>query len=600
MIQNEENKHIFLSKRKINDKQIDKINKLEEYFHIIDKSNCLWTEIMSSPIKEKKKEKVKFDVKHNSPPQRKSTNYSIFSANPSEDINLSTYTDNKYSYSDKKELATSKIQWSEEDDKLLIFLRDHKKIATWVEISRYFNNKNPKQCSYRHKKLTSVYKTPWNEEEDLNLIKAIIKNGDNFEYLKHIFENRSLIELKKRYFSFLIKMKEMSSTEDSILMEIYNNKSINKEKFDMIKDIHYKIIYYRILYLLKFDFNSEERIKLLDLVRNIYLRNGVDDQSFADLSSTCSPLKKSSKRSMSISKSHNSKCYTETEKISKVKHSLNSDFNKMFMKMISINNDNNQYSNNCNEYKDQISEDLCNYKENFMKLEFKLFPLNNEEDNYINNNINITDTHDFDIENNDYDFYSKGLNINLNENISSHYEKSNKEKSSNSLLNSNLYNINENIFSNYNTKSAYDESLIIDNIDTNNQFLSYTDSYTQFNFDMLFKDISCMNSKKNSEIDEITNKNTNSNIQIMINLEKLLEKLKSSSANISNYIQLDNENREKFDSLNNKEKDLGIEFDKMKKCNINKNNDDLLVYIDLLIKLIIIHKDKLNLIDNKN
>lgn len=118
-----------------------------------------------------------------------------------------------------------KCAWTKEDDELLLHLKNVKKLQTWVDVSSHIKGKNPKQCSYRYKRLSyGVEKSNWVREEDLKLLELVDYFGERFDIIKTYFENKSEIDIKARYFRKISpKCIGFTAEEDSLILNLYYN-----------------------------------------------------------------------------------------------------------------------------------------------------------------------------------------------------------------------------------------------------------------------------------------------------------------------------------------------------------------------------------------
>ena len=120
-----------------------------------------------------------------------------------------------------------KGQWTKEEDELLFNLRCIRKIKTWTNISKYFKNKNPKQCSYRFKK---IYEDMQNSTKNQQFIKGDEFHKYNFDNLKYYFPNKLVNDMKNKN---IPKKKHITKTfspkEDLAILNIYSKSQIWRE-----------------------------------------------------------------------------------------------------------------------------------------------------------------------------------------------------------------------------------------------------------------------------------------------------------------------------------------------------------------------------------
>lgn len=123
----------------------------------------------------------------------------------------------------------SKDNWTQEEDDLLIDLRNIRRIGTWVEIAAHFKNKNPKQCAYRFKKLGSgPNKDKWTREEELKLFQLVDLYGERFEFIKSFFNSKSEEEIRSRYYKNSMQhCINFGPDEDAEILKMYYNSELN-------------------------------------------------------------------------------------------------------------------------------------------------------------------------------------------------------------------------------------------------------------------------------------------------------------------------------------------------------------------------------------
>lgn len=146
-----------------------------------------------------------------------------------------------------------KGNWTEEEDELLIHLRNVQKIQTWVEISSYFPGRNAKQCSYRYKKtFLGNEKNDWSKEDDLQLMNLVDCYGENFDFLKQYLPNRSVKDLKTRYYGKICHSNyNFSPEEDLVILSLFKSQPVSKESLNMLKNKESSQIKRRLELLLK-------------------------------------------------------------------------------------------------------------------------------------------------------------------------------------------------------------------------------------------------------------------------------------------------------------------------------------------------------------
>ncbi len=261
------NQNLFLfSKKKT---YSDKHSPLNRFSDLINKSNTFWennipTEIYPSSINNNtnkyselseigdslKEEdfdssispkKHHFKVIHESPIQRKQMFQFKKPSKSSLELN--------------KRGSQLRSSWSKEEDELLLYLRNNQKISTWVDISTYFLNKNPKQCSYRFKKILNLnnkQKIYWSKEEEEKLQSLTELYGDNIDALKGYFNNKSLFDIKQKLLSINhFNMTTTTPEQDRIIIEYYKNGTLPDDKISKIKHLNINQLRKRLDFLLK-------------------------------------------------------------------------------------------------------------------------------------------------------------------------------------------------------------------------------------------------------------------------------------------------------------------------------------------------------------
>lgn len=149
----------------------------------------------------------------------------------------------------------SKGIWTIDEDNLLLSLKKNKNISTWIEISSFFNNKNPKQCSYRYNKLIcSAQKSKWTKEEDNKLQQLIEYYGENYNMIKKYFSNKCEKDIKERFYKIInLNLVSFTNEEDNCLIKIYKkkNKNLTQDESQLIKTKGIYAVRRRINLLLK-------------------------------------------------------------------------------------------------------------------------------------------------------------------------------------------------------------------------------------------------------------------------------------------------------------------------------------------------------------
>lgn len=178
--------------------------------------------------------------------------------------------------------------WTSEEDEQLLYLRNILKLKTWVSIKQFFETKNSKQCAYRYKKLTQNRKINWSKEEDIILVNLINTHGENFEYLRVFFPEKSVIDIKKRYYTKLYHRRfSFTPEEDNSIVNLYLNMEISEEEQMNIRN--------------KFPESLKKRLKILLTIRkeknsDLCINNIESLKSIVNISSRIQELNKNNKR----------------------------------------------------------------------------------------------------------------------------------------------------------------------------------------------------------------------------------------------------------------------------------------------------------------
>lgn len=118
-----------------------------------------------------------------------------------------------------------KVNWSEEEDKILISMACSQNKQSWKSISFLLNNKTPSQCFYRfHSLNSSLNKRIWTIEED-KIIKDYIQiYGKNWEEISSLLKMRSPKQIKERYLNKLdqnLIRSKFTEEEDKKIISYY-------------------------------------------------------------------------------------------------------------------------------------------------------------------------------------------------------------------------------------------------------------------------------------------------------------------------------------------------------------------------------------------
>lgn len=103
-------------------------------------------------------------------------------------------------FMDTKAIKRQRHTWTQEEDKILKFLVEEKKITNWVIISGYFNNRSNKDCRdhYLFQLSPNIVKRKWTVEEEAFLLEKYNELGAKWVKLTSFFEGRSPNDLKNR------------------------------------------------------------------------------------------------------------------------------------------------------------------------------------------------------------------------------------------------------------------------------------------------------------------------------------------------------------------------------------------------------------------
>ena len=288
----------------------DKFTNINKFSDLIDNNNKLWIEntrkVMSFNSSKKsdkdcrydslKEEDIEssispkkpvFEVIYESPIKKNSCLFSFSKSKPLELIPQNNILTKKRS----SNMNFKPSAWSKEEDDLLLYLRNDQKISTWVDVSSYFPNKNPKQCSYRYKKLNSYRKNiEWTKEESDKLINFVQIYGENFETIIPYFPGRTLYGIREYYHKHLNSNVHFSNVElDLVLLEFYETNQIPKDKHCLFKYKNLEFVKNRLDLLLKIkgEFFEDGKIDF-SIIEKILLQNNESSYSSIYLSNTLS------------------------------------------------------------------------------------------------------------------------------------------------------------------------------------------------------------------------------------------------------------------------------------------------------------------------
>lgn len=153
-----------------------------------------------------------------------------------------------------------KVNWSEEEDKILCSLAGSDNKKSWKSISILLNNKTPSQCFYRFHSLNSpVLKKNWTTEED-KIIKEFVKtHGKKWDEIAKMLKLRSAKQIKERFLNKLdesLIRSKFTEEEDQRIICFYIKygskwsfiaKNFQGRTADMLKSRFYSNLQKRIL-----------------------------------------------------------------------------------------------------------------------------------------------------------------------------------------------------------------------------------------------------------------------------------------------------------------------------------------------------------------
>lgn len=126
-------------------------------------------------------------------------------------------------------LKYKKARWTSEEDELLLYLKNEKKINNWNTIANYFDSKNSKQCMYRYRKIF-VKKTivKFSNEDDQRLLNLVEKYGENFSLFLPHFQGKREKDLIHRYYKKLNPSSLVfTPEEDELILQLYHNRELH-------------------------------------------------------------------------------------------------------------------------------------------------------------------------------------------------------------------------------------------------------------------------------------------------------------------------------------------------------------------------------------
>jgi len=121
----------------------------------------------------------------------------------------------------KRNIAGMK-QWTPEEDALLISLYKPNNIKKWINLSKYFKDKNEKDCMLRFLKINpKIKKGKWSFEEDRNLFYLAKMFGYRWGKFAKIVRNRNHKQIRSRYWHLFVQIrtknqKRIQKIEESV------------------------------------------------------------------------------------------------------------------------------------------------------------------------------------------------------------------------------------------------------------------------------------------------------------------------------------------------------------------------------------------------
>ena len=126
-----------------------------------------------------------------------------------------------------------------DEDNLLKFLVEEKKITRWCEVSKFLPGRTTKQCRDRYSNYLSpsITNLPWTQEEDQLLREKVDEFGKKWVYISQFFDGRSGNNLKNRWHKVLCKDEKNDSTFNQNSTLKNEKKVIRIAKLEVIKPI---------------------------------------------------------------------------------------------------------------------------------------------------------------------------------------------------------------------------------------------------------------------------------------------------------------------------------------------------------------------------
>lgn len=83
----------------------------------------------------------------------------------------------------------NKNVWTEDEDKLLVYLREKKKMD-WIQISKKIPERNKKMCYSRYRRLKNSTKLQWLRKDDEKLVGLVDSLGENWDEITKHFKSK--------------------------------------------------------------------------------------------------------------------------------------------------------------------------------------------------------------------------------------------------------------------------------------------------------------------------------------------------------------------------------------------------------------------------
>jgi len=118
-----------------------------------------------------------------------------------------------------------KVNWTEEEDKILFSYRCSDKKKSWKAISNLLNNKTPSQCYYRYFRMNSPQSKKKFTLEDDKIIKEFVKShGRKWQEIANLLKFSSAKQIKERFINKLDESlihSKFTKEEDQMIISFY-------------------------------------------------------------------------------------------------------------------------------------------------------------------------------------------------------------------------------------------------------------------------------------------------------------------------------------------------------------------------------------------